>query len=192
MRIDRADALGPAATSLRIEGRVGHRNRSGGLGRAVFVDDTGVTVAHGMATMAVVGRPPGPGGWSLTNETGPGPDVPLFDARRLELAPIWDGPDVTSATVPIDPSMANPHEQVHGGVLLTIAERAQRRMHPAGSAVLTMTIEYLRPAGIDADHITCRSTSVRRGRRYSTVRTELVRPDGKVAAEATGIASVEG
>ncbi|MCU4185121.1 PaaI family thioesterase [Acidiferrimicrobium sp. IK] len=193
MRVDRSAPLGPGAAALRVDGVLSHRVASSGVGRAVLTDDTGVVVAHAMATMAVVGAKASAGGAS---DPGGGlfeaPSSPAvrFDPVALDGLSVWDSRDPLTANVPLDETMSNPRRQVHGGVLLAIAERAQRRVHPDGASTLSASIEYIRPVPIAVETVECRSTVVRQGRRFSTVRTDFVRPDGKLAAVATSIAMV--
>lgn len=52
---------------------------------------------------------------------------------------------------------------------------------------LTVQAQYLLPAPAQGAELTCRTSYVRRGRAFSTVRTELVRPDGRIATLVTGL-----
>ena len=201
MRIDRGLPLGPGAASLRIESTSDYLGRAHGRGQATFTDDTGMVVAYGVATMAVSeeegGRPAGAGGERAGGSDGRSAGegggavgaAGLFDPVALAASDAWQSDDPSEVLLPLDATMSNPRRQVHGGVLLAIADLAQRRLHPAGAGVITTSIEYIRPAPSEGQ-LRITSTTLRSGRRFSTVRSELRRPDGKVAAVATGIAAL--
>ena len=55
---------------------------------------------------------------------------------------------------------------------------------------MSVQVEYLRPVPTDGSEVSCRTSYVRRGRRFRTLRTELVRADGRVATIVTGLWSV--
>jgi acyl-coenzyme A thioesterase PaaI-like protein len=116
------------------------------------------------------------------------------------------GADPANWDVPAIWPLSNPRGQVHGGMLMGIGQLAQRRMQlaecstGASSGVsngtvprpLSIAAEYLRPALADGGPLHCRTEYARRGRRFRTLRTELVRVDGRVAATVTGLWSVTG
>jgi acyl-coenzyme A thioesterase PaaI-like protein len=54
-----------------------------------------------------------------------------------------------------------------------------------------MNVDYLRPAICDGTALRFRTEYVRRGKRFATLRTEVVRADGRVAEAATGLWSTE-
>jgi uncharacterized protein (TIGR00369 family) len=97
-------------------------------------------------------------------------------------------------TVRLPGLLANPREQIHGGVVVALAELAQRDVREAATSpgaaaprLLSMAVDYLRPADCDGTPLACRSEYTRHGKRFSTLRTELVRPDGRLAAIGTGL-----
>jgi len=89
--------------------------------------------------------------------------------------------------------LANGRGDVHGGILLAIGQLAQQRFQLADSAgmarprPLSTQAEYLRPVPADGAELTCRTEYVRRGRAFRTVRCQLVRSDGRVAAVVSGL-----
>ncbi|MET0190887.1 MAG: PaaI family thioesterase, partial [Pseudonocardia sediminis] len=118
-----------------------------------------------------------------------------FDPDRLRpenltTEPGDDGPEVvftpgTSAT--------NLNGTTHGAVLAGLAQGAQSvflagRGPVAGGGrarPLSVTVDYLRPAQVDVP-LRARTEQVRDGRRFWTLRTELLLPDGRPAARITG------
>jgi len=121
----------------------------------------------------------------------PSDEIGVPDALLRALAPTGDDPEVWR--LPAAEQLANPRGDVHGGALLTIGELAQRRflVDSVGGAgpmtPLTLQAQYLLPAPARGGELTCRTAYVRRGRSFSTVRTELVRPDGRIATLVTGL-----
>jgi uncharacterized protein (TIGR00369 family) len=137
---------------------------------------------------------------ALPPGTRPEQPLPRWDGaytplvELLAAAAVPDEPD--GFVVPTGHALANPRNQVHGGVLMTVGELAQRHTQshrvtdPAALRPLSVTAEYLRPAPVDGSALTCRTSYLRHGRRYRTLRTDIVRADQKVAASVTGLWSV--
>lgn len=192
LRIDHLGPAAPAATEVRAEFTLLHLDERVGVGRADLRDDTGHPLAHAVATMALTGVPDRPG--ALAGQSGAdgsdGGDFragrPPFDPVRLEPENLeTDGDDVVF--VP-GPSATNLNGTSHGAVLAALAKAAQTRFvarRGSGARPLSDTVDYLRPVPTDT-RLRVRSEAVRSGRRFWTVRTELLLPDDRVAVRATG------
>jgi acyl-coenzyme A thioesterase PaaI-like protein len=124
----------------------------------------------------------------------PSDEVGAPAALLRALAPTGTDPEVWR--LPAAEQLANPRGDVHGGALLTIGELAQRRFLADSATgagpmtpltLLTLQAQYLSPAPARGAELTCRTAYVRRGRGFSTVRTELVRQDGRIATLVTGL-----
>lgn len=204
LRIDQVGPASPAATAVTAELTLLHLDDRVGVGRAEVRDDTGTLVAHAVATMALTGVPERPGG--LAGAT-PAPDaadmtdfrahVLPFDPDRLrpgnlDTEPGADGePEVVFTP---GASATNLNGTTHGAVLAGLAQGAQslfmaRRGCPTGTGgearPLSITADYLRPAQVDVA-LRARTEQVRDGRRFWTLRTELLLPDGRPAVRITG------
>jgi len=165
----------PDARELLLEADALSVSRVTGLGRAEIRDDTGTVVANVLGIMATeVGATPPRGVPAATR----------FDPRSVTLQPLSE--DFAHARVSLDDTMVNSRAIVHGGVLTGIAMPAQEAFCGTDRRQLTVAARFLRPAPPSLGYLECRSEFVRRGRRFHTVRTVLLRPDGAVIMEATG------
>ncbi|MDQ4119473.1 MAG: thioesterase family protein [Actinomycetota bacterium] len=193
LRIDHLGPAAPAATEVRAEYTLLHLDERVAVGRAELGDDTGRPLAHAVATMALTGVPDRPGG--LAGEPGSdGEDFragrPPFDPARLAPANLHtegDAGDPDVVFVP-GPSATNLNGMSHGAVLAALATAARAGFvarRGQASRPLSETVEFLRPVPIDA-RLRARTEEVRSGRRFWTVRTELLLPDGRTAVRATG------
>jgi acyl-coenzyme A thioesterase PaaI-like protein len=178
----RIDLTGePIATSgeLRIESRALSVGTTFGIGRVEITDHgTGVLIGHATGVMAV--------GQASAERQAPPVGAHRLDPSAIDVVPVADQPG--SATVALVPGMLNSMRHVHGGVLTAIAGAAQEQLRGPESRAETvsLTVEFLRPAPLTLGVLHCRSLYVRRGRRFTTIRTEVLRPDGVPVAVATG------
>lgn len=213
LRLDLVRSPAPEARWLTADLTLLHLDDEIGVGRAEMRDDTGVLVAHSVVTMALSGVPARPGG--LATGDGPvDPDargtrdgsaaeagesdfrsaLPPFDASRLDPAALEvrdAGGDVLFTP---GPSTANLNGTTHGAVLSGFAAAAQASHLRRGDGAatlggpvrpLSLTVEFLRPVQVDAT-LRARSETIRDGRRFWSVRTELLLPDGRPAVRAVG------
>jgi acyl-coenzyme A thioesterase PaaI-like protein len=189
LRVDHAGEPSPQARWMIAESQVRFE-----LGESVFLtaevsDDTGRPLAFAQGHFVVLGSPVG------AQEMDRLPALGREDlSRALRDAVSRESPESSTWTVPTDLVFSNPRWQVHGGMLMGLGELAQRRLLRAdggGEALeprpLRITCEYLRPVPVDGADLTCRSEYTRRGKRFRGLRTELVRADGRVAAEVSGL-----
>src|SRR5581483_929653 len=203
LRIDHTAPLHPDSRRLHADARRVHVGGGASLAEAVLHDDRGRTLARAHGHFAHV-----PGDWSAPPEVSPHvPGEPAFGPAELSAAltldPAADGSadrfadgsaDPFVRTVRLTGVLANPRLQIHGGVVVALAQLAQRDVRDAATSagaaaprLLSISVDYLRPADCDGSTLTCRSEYTRHGKRFSTLRTELVRPDGRLAAVATGL-----
>ncbi|MBC3191261.1 thioesterase family protein [Pseudonocardia sp. C8] len=194
LRIDLAGPPAPGAGELVADITLLHLDDEIGAGRAEIRDDTGVLVAHAVATMALSGVPDRPGGLAGPESAKPGDGaadfragIPPFDPARLE--PDRLGTDDGDPVLTPGPSTMNLNGTTHGAVLAGFAQSAQafhlRRSGPGPARPLSLTVDYLRPVPVGAP-LRARSETVRDGRRFWTVHTELLLADGRLAARAVG------
>ncbi|MEN3300171.1 PaaI family thioesterase [Pseudonocardia sp.] len=186
LRVDHHAPPAAGASCLLVEGVGVHEDRTCGVGHVSVRDDLGTLIAHAAGTMVVDPMSIGQHRGIWKDFTG----VPKLDLTALPpgLEGTTTSTDPAELRLPLSPSIANLRGDVHGGMVMAIAHAAQARLaaaHPAPCRPLTTTVDYLRPVPLSGE-LTCRSTVVRDGRRFRTVRTELVRDDGKIAATATG------
>ncbi|ALE83100.1 PaaI family thioesterase [Pseudonocardia sp. HH130629-09] len=204
LRLDLAGIPAPDARWLRAELTLLHLDDAVGVGRAEMHDDTGVAVAHVVATFALTGVPAGPGGLATAPAPGPtapdttdpyatapGTDVraalPPFDATRLRPENLERDADGDVVFTP-GPSTTNLNGTTHGAVLSGLAAAAQSARPGAGDArPLSTTVEFLRPVQV-TDRLRTRTVAIRDGRRFRTLSTELLLPDGRTAVRAVGTA----
>jgi acyl-coenzyme A thioesterase PaaI-like protein len=194
LRIDHAATPAPGATWLTAESTL--RFHAGGATylTARVADNTGQLLAMAQGHFVMLAPDADPG--------EPLPSRPRPGTADVLAALNSAGTDPANWDVPAVWQLSNPRGQVHGGVLMGIAQLAQRRMQltdlsngvSGGTAPrpLSITAEYLRPALADGGQLHCRTEYARRGRRFRTLRTDLVRPDGRVATTVTGLWSVTG
>ncbi|MBP2369366.1 PaaI family thioesterase [Pseudonocardia parietis] len=207
LRIDLAGAPAPDARWLVAELTLLHLDDEIGVGRAEMRDDTGVLVAHAVVTMALTAVPDRPGGLAR-----PGGSIDPDAAPRTDGTGSTDGADFRSTLPPFDParlapenleiddatgdavftpgpSTVNLNGTTHGAVLSGLAQSAQashlRRAGADQVRPLSLTVDFLRPAHVDTT-LRARSEIVRDGRRFWSVRTELLLPDGRPAVRAVG------
>jgi uncharacterized protein (TIGR00369 family) len=211
LRLDHVARPADGASWLFAEAAVLHEAGGAGYLSIALTDDTGCSIARSAGHYLLRARRsklPDPEtterpGERATERVGervgeldaepgcPSDEVGVPDALLRALAPTGDDPEVWC--LPAAKELANPRGDVHGGALLTIGELAQWRFlaetATAGHGVtpLTLQAQYLLPAPARGDELTCRTSYVRRGRAFSTVRTELVRPDGRIATLVTGL-----
>lgn len=180
LRLDAVADPAPGARSLEIVAEVlGAPAADGraGTARALVTDDTGRTVAHGIATMVVEPYTPRtPGGRRLGAVDAPRLDVSRL-VRTLATAPVADD----TLALPLGPWLGNLRGSMHGGLVLAVGRLAAQRVTGVSGRTLGTAAEYLRPVPL-AGAVTCRIVPERVGRRFRTDRTELVLPDGKIAA----------
>jgi acyl-coenzyme A thioesterase PaaI-like protein len=195
LRIDHVAPPAEEAGWMVAHSTVSHEVAGAGYATALVHDDTGRLLARASGYYAVatpetgVGEPPpvyraAPGFAGVDPSGGPGA---LLDA----LAP--SGEDPAEWSLPAVPALANLRGHVHGGVLMAVGQLAQRRVQVAGGGraavpgLIGLRAEYLRPAPVDGTPLRCRTGYVRSGRRFRTLRSELVRADGRVATIVTGL-----
>lgn len=198
----RIDQVGPAsrdATAVTAELTLLHLDDRVGIGRAELRDDTGTLVAHAVATMAITGAPDRPGG--LAGDAAPAggagtvqdfrAHVLPFDPDRLSprhlVTEPGEGAEPDVVFTP-GPSATNLNGTTHGAVLAGLGQSAQSLFldRRGGRArPLSITVDYLRPARVDVA-LRARTEQVREGRRFWTLRTELLLPDGRAAVRITG------
>jgi uncharacterized protein (TIGR00369 family) len=110
--------------------------------------------------------------------------TPSFDpdaaADQVRLAAVAG----SEVRLPLGPSLANPRGTVHGGVVLALACYAQDLLPGPPTTTLSITVEYLRPLPLTGA-VTCRTEPVRSGRRFRTLRSELLLDDGRTGAVVT-------
>lgn len=204
LRLDLAGIPAADARWLRAELTLLHLDDAVGVGRAEMHDDTGVAVAHVVATFALTGVPAGPGGLATArapgptdphttdpDATAPGTDaraaLPPFDATRLRPENLERDADGDVVFTP-GPSTTNLNGTAHGAVLSGLASAAQSAHPGAGDArPLSTTVEFLRPVQV-TDRLRARTVAIRDGRRFRTLSTELLLPDGRTAVRAVGTA----
>ncbi|MFP5020608.1 acyl-CoA thioesterase domain-containing protein [Pseudonocardia phyllosphaerae] len=208
LRLDLAGT--PAADSewLTADLALLHLDDRIGLGRAEMRDDAGTLVAHAMVTMTLTGVPDRPGGLAAAGRaadsatpaaSGPASDGHPDDDFRAELPP-FDPTALRPEALRIDPETGdalytpgvgatNLNGTTHGAVLSGFAQAAQvaylDRHGAAGTRPLSLTVDFLRPVQVD-DELRARTEVVRDGRRFWTLRTELLLPDGRAAVRAVG------
>ncbi|HEY2207500.1 MAG TPA: acyl-CoA thioesterase domain-containing protein [Pseudonocardia sp.] len=162
----------------------------GGTGRAAvtILDSTDAVIARAQGYYVLVSDPP-----EAAEDPGTVPRPGVVEVLR---AAVRAATDPTMVPVPVVRALANPRMQVHGGVLLAIGHLAQREVQlvdvdRAGALTpMSMRVDYLRPVPVDGGELSCRTDYVRRGRGFHTLRTSLVRADGKVATVVTGLWAV--
>lgn len=192
----RIDHFGPAAaeaTAVTAVLTLLHLDEHVGVGRAELGDDTGVPVAHAVATMAITGSPARPGalaGGADGGEIGGPTDFragrPPFDPARLVPEKLETDPADGTVVFTPGPSATNLNGTAHGAVLAALARGAQDRLLAGRDArALSDTVEFLRPVPLDT-RLRVRAEPVRTGRRFWAVRTELLLPDDRVAVRAAG------
>ncbi|WP_224390812.1 PaaI family thioesterase [Pseudonocardia sp. ICBG1293] len=204
LRLDQAGAPAAHARWLRAELTLLHLDDEVAVGRADMHDDTGAAVAHVVATFALLGAPARPGGLATgagapapapgTPTPGtPTPDtdlragLPPFDPARLRPEHLERDADGDVVFLP-GPSTTNLNGTTHGSVLSGLAAAAQAA-HPGaeGARPLSVTVEFLRPVQV-TDRLRARTVAIRDGRRFRTLGTELLLPDGRAAVRAVGTA----
>lgn len=196
----RIDHLGPAAadaTAVTATLTLLHLDDGAGVGRADLRDDTGRPIAHAVATMAMTGAPDrpgglagGPGGHGTDGEIGGATDFragcPPFDPARLAPEQLETDPDAGTVVFTPGPSATNLNGTTHGAVLAALARGAQDRfLAGRDTRRLSDTVEFLRPVPLET-RLRVRTEQVRDGRRFWSVRTEVLLPDDRVAVRAAG------
>lgn len=191
LRLDHAGEPSPQARWLIAESQVRFERGESVFLTAEVTDDTGRPVAFAQGHFVVLGSPVDPAEMERL------PTLVREDLiRALRDAVSGESADSNTWTVPTDLVFSNPRQQVHGGMLMGLGELAQRRVQrteEGGVALaarpqpLRITCEYLRPVPIDGADLIFRTEYTRRGRRFRGLRTEVVRADGRVAAEVSGL-----
>lgn len=202
LRIDQVAPAAPEATAVTAELTLLHLDDRIGVGRAEIRDDTGTMVAHAVATMALTGAPDRPGGLAGAAPAGvpgdPAHDAADFRAHVLPFDPDrlrsdrlhtepGEGGEPEVVFTP-GPSATNLNGTTHGAVLAGLGQAAQSLFlarRNGGARPLSITVDYLRPARVDVA-LRTRTEQVRDGRRFWTLRTELLAPDGRPAVRITG------
>jgi acyl-coenzyme A thioesterase PaaI-like protein len=207
LRLDLTGVPAPDARWLTADLSLLHLDDEIGIGRAEMTDDTGAPVAHAVVSMALTAVPDRPGGLASgggaidADRTGPGRTgggtgggtggdtdfrsaLPPFDPARLRPENLeLDGGDVVFTP---GASTVNLNGTTHGAVLTGVGAAAQaRHLADPGARPLSLTVDFLRPVQVDAP-LRIRTGTVRDGRRFWTLRTELLLPDGRPAVRVTG------
>jgi acyl-coenzyme A thioesterase PaaI-like protein len=199
LRLDHVAAPADGAGWLVGEGALLHEAGGAGYLSISVADDTGRVLVRAVGHYLSLPRsstPSAPGPDAETGDAGaelgcPADEVDNPAALVQALAPAGDDPALW--VLPAAAELANPRDDVHGGALLTIGQLAQQRFVHADAAAgepltpLSVQAQYLLPAPADGSELSCRTEYVRRGRAFRTVRTELVRPDGRVATVVSGL-----
>ncbi|MBO0873286.1 MAG: PaaI family thioesterase [Pseudonocardia sp.] len=195
LRIDHVAPPAEDAGWMVADSTVPHVAAGAGYATGLVHDDTGrlLARAHGH----YVETTPETSIGELPPSDRPGSTFPSIGPRGgpgellAALAPSADDP--ADWSLPADSALANPRGHVQGGVLMTLGQLAQRRVqaanlsHAVAPRPLSLQAEYLRPAPIDGTPLRCRTRYVRHGRRFRTLRSELVRADGRIATIVTGL-----
>ncbi|WP_028938773.1 PaaI family thioesterase [Pseudonocardia spinosispora] len=191
LRVDHAAPPVAEARWMIAESSLRYMKADAGYVTVEVTDEAGRPLGHAQGHFVML--PP---------DADAGEPLPVFDDVELDrpeplLAAVVAGSgDPSSWTTVASRQLSNPRAQVHGGVLMAIGQVAQRRVQlvdvedPTTLAPLSVQVEYLRPAMADGGELRCRTEYVRRGRRFRTLRTDLVRGDGKIAAVVTGLWSM--
>ena len=180
--MDLLGAPAAGATSLQAQGMTLAIESGVGMSRADIHDDLGTPIAHAVGIMAIGRRSAG------VPDIGPAPVRAQFDPADIRVSVLGAGECVAS----IEPAMSNSGGIVHGGVLMSLAHAAQdafERTLDGKSRRIRFAVDYLRPVPPRGELRMC-STLERGGRKLRSIRTELVREDGKVVAVATGIGAM--
>jgi acyl-coenzyme A thioesterase PaaI-like protein len=200
LRLDHVAAPAEQARWLIAEAAVLHEAAGAAYLAAVVRDDTGQEVARAAGHFVLArgsrggASPPLPNSSAGEPAERGGPASEMTDGLFRTLAPGGDPADwVLSASE----WLANARYDVHGGVLLAIGQLAQRRFQEADDASaalapLRIETDYLRPVPADGGELRCRTGYVRRGRSFCTLRSELARADGQLAAVVNGLWSSAG
>jgi len=201
LRLDHVAAPTERARWLIAEASVRHEVAGAAYLAAMVRDDTGSEVARATGHFLLargsrgVAPPPLPNSSSVAPSEHGGPATKtMSDGLFRALVP---GADPADWALPASEWLANARYDVHGGVLLAIGQLAQRRIQEAdgtGAELTPLRIEtdYLRPVPADGGELRCRTAYVRRGRSFCTLRSELARADGKLAAVVNGLWSSAG
>jgi acyl-coenzyme A thioesterase PaaI-like protein len=199
LRLDHVAAPAEGASWLIGEGALLHEAGGASNLSISVTDDTGRVLVRAVGHYLSLRRAPQPSAPGLDAESddasaGPGcpaDEVGKPDALLRALAPAGDDPALW--VLPAAAELANPRQDVHGGALLTIGHLAQQRFVHADAAAgasmtpLSLQAQYLLPVPADGGELSCRTGYTRLGRSFRTVRTELVRPDGRVATVVSGL-----
>ena len=183
LRLDFAHSVARPSSELHVEGWGLDIGPQSGAGRAEIRDESGSLVASATGIMSV-DRAAG-----LDPSRRP-PARDRLDPRTRVVRDEPGNPAAVSARLRGD--MVNPLGTVHGGVLMALGALAQERFRD-GAAVtrpLSLEVHFLRPVPFSLGELNLHSESIRRGRRFWTVRTELRRPDGVPVARVTGTSLV--
>lgn len=182
LRMDYAAPIDPAVRWLRAEGRRLHTVGEAVLTAAVLTDERGTVLVRGTGHFARSFEMP-----TDVEPPAPAPTGALMEAMSAALT-LGPSADPAERTVPLAEVLANWRGHIHGGMVLALAEQVQRAIHTLQRAQLrSLHAEYLRPMVCDGGPLICRSAYVRNGRRFATLRTEMIRADGRPAAIATGL-----
>jgi len=98
----------------------------------------------------------------------------------------WLEPGLTRGELAAGEDSVNPHGQVHGGALYTLADTTAGccACSKGGSCVTaSSSMEFLRPAA--GGRITCAATPKKLGKNLSVIQVELKNGDGVVVATGT-------
>jgi uncharacterized protein (TIGR00369 family) len=179
LRLDRAAEPAPGNRRFRLDGEFRGHSNSAGTGAVVVRDETGQPVAHAVGTMVLepqlVDRE-----HRIARLTGIPPFDPDAAAEQVRRADVTG----TEVRLPLSPSLANPRGTVHGGVVLALGCYAQDLLPGPVTTTLSIAVDYLRPLPLTGA-VTCRTEPVRSGRRFRTLRSELLLDDGRTAAVVT-------
>ena len=96
------------------------------------------------------------------------------------------GPGYAKGELTVGPDSINPHGNVHGGALSTLADTVGGNCACArGRSCVTasQSMEFLRPA--EGPYITCVATPKKEGHTLSVIQVELSNAEGKLVATGT-------
>jgi acyl-coenzyme A thioesterase PaaI-like protein len=179
LRIDQVAGPAQGSTKLSVDGEYLGTSQGAGTGRVIVRDGEGTIVAHAVGTM-VVEAPIIDRAARLARFDG----VPLFApdefAEQMRRVPVLGG----RVRLPLTRSLTNLRGSVHGGLVLALGSFAQDRIPGPPTRTLSTAVEYLRPLPAEGT-VTCHVQLVRDGRRFRSLRSELVLDDGRTAAVVT-------
>jgi uncharacterized protein (TIGR00369 family) len=173
----------PADGTLLGQGQTVHLTETGGVAQGLIKTTSGTTVA--VATQHIRFVPGGP------VEYRPSIDVLAANGHRTILdlldATHHSHDDRFELHLRAGPNVANPMGNLHGGIVLCLAEIAasmavQSEQHPLEAA--SMHVAYVRP-GPATGTVRFRTQVAFRGRTSAVVRIDCLRPDAKTCAVAT-------
>ncbi|WP_375687659.1 PaaI family thioesterase [Pseudooceanicola sp. LIPI14-2-Ac024] len=115
-----------------------------------------------------------------------------FDGK-ISFTVRYDGDDRASGEMPVQPGILNPFGTVHAGAMIWFADVLATRLVLGGAEVskgmqgfpLAVNLNANLLANTREGTLTARAEYVKKGRRLSVVRTQVLRPDGRVMLDMT-------